>query len=33
MAVEPTEVKEPLTPFTIEELLQEQKEDECCQES
>ena len=33
MAVEPAEVTEPLTPLTIEELLEEQKEDEFCQEA
>ena len=33
MAVEPAEVTEPLTPLTIEELLQEQEEDEFCQEA
>ena len=33
MAVEPAEVTEPLTPLTIEELLEEQKEDEVCQEA
>ena len=32
-AVEPAEVTEPLTPLTIEELLEEQKEDEFCQEA
>ena len=33
MAVEPAEVTEPLTPLTIEERLEEQKEDEFCQEA
>ena len=33
MAVEPAEVTEPLTPLTIEELLEEQKEDEFFQEA
>ena len=33
MAVEPAEVTEPLPPLTIEELLEEQKEDEFCQEA
>ena len=33
MAVKPAEVTEPLTPLTIEERLEEQKEDEFCQEA
>ena len=33
MEVEPAEVTEPLTPLIIEELLEEQKEDEFCQEA
>ena len=33
MAVKPAEVTEPLTPLAIEELLEEEKEDEFCQEA
>ena len=33
MAVEPAEVTGPLTPLTIKERLEEQKEDEFCQEA
>ena len=33
VAIEPAEVAEPFTPLTIEELLEEQKDDVFCQEA